>query len=52
LRTELPAEASLETGFAQTLIKHFKLLAPLVDALNTPIAASLALKRKVLFGLN
>ncbi|MGD0733858.1 MAG: DUF2461 domain-containing protein [Terracidiphilus sp.] len=52
LRTELPAEASLETNFAQTLIKHFKLLAPLVDALNTPIAASLAPKRKVLFGLN
>jgi uncharacterized protein (TIGR02453 family) len=51
LRTELPVETALEANFAQTLIKHFKLLAPLVDALNTPIAASLAPKRKVLFGL-
>jgi uncharacterized protein (TIGR02453 family) len=52
LRTELPVEKSLEPAFAQTIIKHFKLLAPLVDALNTPIAASLSPKRKVLFGLN
>jgi uncharacterized protein (TIGR02453 family) len=37
-------------NFAQTVIRHFKLLAPLVDALNTPIAASLP-KKKVLFGL-
>src|ERR1700679_3245231 len=40
LRTELPVETALEANFAQTLIKHFKLLAPLVDALNTPIAAA------------
>jgi uncharacterized protein (TIGR02453 family) len=52
LRTELPADAALETNFAATLIKHFKLLAPLVDALNTPIAASAAPKKKVLFGLH
>ena len=52
LRTELPVETALEPSFAQTLIKHFKLLAPLVDALNTPIAASLAPKKKVLFGLH
>jgi len=51
LSTTLPADAALETNFAQTLIKHFKLLAPLVDALNTPIAASAAPKKKVLFGL-
>ena len=50
LRTELPAETLLEANFAQTVIKHFKLLAPLVDALNTPIAASMP-KKKVLFGL-
>jgi hypothetical protein len=41
----------METNFAQTLIRHFKLLAPVVDALNTPIAAS-APKKKVLFGLH
>jgi uncharacterized protein (TIGR02453 family) len=50
LRTELPIDAVLEANFAQTLIKHFKLLAPFVDALNTPIAASIP-KKKVLFGL-
>jgi len=50
LRTELPAETALEPNFAQTLIRHFKLLAPLVDALNTPIAASQP-KKKILFGL-
>ena len=52
LSATLPAETALEAGFAQTLIKHFKLLAPLVDALNTPIAASVAPKKKVLFGLD
>jgi uncharacterized protein (DUF2461 family) len=51
LSTTLPAEAALEPGFAGTLIKHFKLLTPMVDALNTPIGASLAPKKKVLFGL-
>jgi len=52
LSTTLPAETAQETNFAQTLIRHFKLLAPVVDALNTPIAASLAPKKKVLFGLH
>jgi len=51
LSTTLPAETALEKNFAQTLIRHFKLLAPLVDALNTPIAASLVPRKKVLFGL-
>jgi uncharacterized protein (TIGR02453 family) len=51
LSTELPAEAALEANFAATLVKHFKLLAPMVDALNTPIAASLAPKKRVMFGL-
>jgi uncharacterized protein (TIGR02453 family) len=52
LSTTLPAETALEKNFAQTVIKHFKLLTPLVDALNTPIAASLAPRKKVLFGLH
>jgi uncharacterized protein (TIGR02453 family) len=51
LSTTLPAETALESNFATILIKHFKLLAPVVDALNTPIAASMAPKKKVLFGL-
>ena len=52
LRTTLPAESALESNYAQTVIKHFKLLAPMVDALNTPIAASLAPRKKGIFGLN
>jgi uncharacterized protein (TIGR02453 family) len=51
LSTTLDADTALETNFAQTVIRHFKLLAPVVDALNTPIAASVAPKKKVLFGL-
>jgi uncharacterized protein (DUF2461 family) len=52
LSTTLPAAVALETGFAGTLIRHFKLAAPVVDALNTPIAATLPTKKKVLFGLD
>ena len=51
LSTALPVEAAVEAGFAGTLTRHFKMLAPLVDALNTPIAATLAPKKKVLLGL-
>jgi uncharacterized protein (TIGR02453 family) len=51
LRTTLPAKVALEAKFAGTLIKHFKLLAPVVDALNTPLAAAAAPRKKVLFGL-
>ena len=52
LSTTLPATAALKRDFAATLIRHFKLAAPIVEALNTPIAAAMAPKRKVLFGLN
>jgi uncharacterized protein (TIGR02453 family) len=51
LAATLPAKAALDTGFAATLIRHFRLAAPMVDALNTPIAAALKPKRHVLFGL-
>ena len=51
LHATLPATAALEPSLAATLIRHFKLAAPVVDALNTPIAATLASKKKVLFGL-
>ena len=40
------------TGFVATLIRHFRLAAPVVDALNTPIAAALVPKKRVLFGLH
>jgi uncharacterized protein (TIGR02453 family) len=52
LSASLSAAEALKPGIAATLIKYFKLASPIVDALNTPIAASLAPKRKVLFGLN
>src|SRR5271157_4793167 len=51
LATTLPADAALDPGFAAVVIRHFRLAAPVVDALNTPIAATLAPKKKVLFGL-
>lgn len=47
----LPAEEALKPNFAATLIRHFKIAAPVVDALNTPIVAAQAPKKKVLFGL-
>ena len=51
----LPPDAALDPSFTKVLIHHFKLAAPIVAALNLPIAASLnALeqpRKHVLFGL-
>jgi uncharacterized protein (TIGR02453 family) len=52
LSATLPAAVSLESNLAATVIRHFKLAAPIVDALNTPIAAASAPRKKVLFGLH
>ena len=52
LSATLPANAALKPDLAAVITRHFKLAAPIVDALNTPIAAALAPKRKVLFGLH
>jgi uncharacterized protein (TIGR02453 family) len=52
LAATLPADSALDAKFAATVIRYFKLAAPVVDALNTPIAAAMKPKRKVLFGLN
>lgn len=52
LSATLPAEAALEADLAAKVARHFKLAAPVVDALNTPIAAALAPRKKVLFGLH
>jgi len=51
LATTLPADEALKPNFAATLIRYFKIAAPVVDALNTPIAAAQTPKKKVLFGL-
>ena len=52
LSATLPAQAALKPDIASVIIRHFKLAAPIVDALNTPIAAASAPKKKVLFGLH
>lgn len=52
LSATLPPKAALDTAFAATIIRYFRLAAPMVDALNTPIAATLKPKKPVLFGLH
>ncbi|UWZ85895.1 DUF2461 domain-containing protein [Occallatibacter riparius] len=52
LSATLPSESALDPRLAATVVKHFQLVAPIVDALNTPIAAALKPKKKVLFGLH
>jgi uncharacterized protein (TIGR02453 family) len=51
LAATLPAAAALQSNFAATLVRHFRLAAPLVEALNAPITAALTPRKKVLFGL-
>jgi uncharacterized protein (TIGR02453 family) len=55
LAATLPVETALKPNLADEIVRHFKLAAPIVAALNSPIAASLeesAKPRKtVLFGL-
>jgi uncharacterized protein (TIGR02453 family) len=52
LSATLPSDMALGPKMAETVIRHFKLAAPVVEALNTPIAAALQPKKKVLFGLH
>jgi uncharacterized protein (DUF2461 family) len=47
----LPAATALKKDFAATITRYFRIAAPVVDALNRPIAAAQAPKKKVLFGL-
>lgn len=51
LAATLPAGEALKPNLAATLIRYFKIAAPVVDALNTPIAAAQAPRKRVLFGL-
>jgi uncharacterized protein (TIGR02453 family) len=51
LAATLPAATALKPDFAGTVIRYFKIAAPVVEALNTPIAAAQAPRKKVLFGL-
>jgi hypothetical protein len=47
----LPAKVALKRDIADVVIRYFKIAAPVVDALNTPIAAAMKPKKTVLFGL-
>ena len=49
--TTLPAEAALETSLAAEIVRRFRLAAPLVDALNTPLISTPKASRKRLFPL-
>jgi uncharacterized protein (TIGR02453 family) len=51
LGTTLPAAVALGPDFAKVLIRHFRVAAPVVDALNTPLTAVLKERKKVFFGL-
>jgi hypothetical protein len=51
LAAELPAKAALKKDLADVIIRYFKVVAPVVDALNTPLAAAFVPKKRVLFGL-
>jgi uncharacterized protein (TIGR02453 family) len=52
LSTTLPVETALDPKFAATLTRYFQLAAPVVAALNTPIAESVKPRKSVFFGLS
>lgn len=51
LAATLPVESALEPGFAAELARHFRLAAPVVAALNTPIAESVKPRVRNFFAL-
>ena len=51
LAATLPASEALNPSFPATVIRYFRIAAPIVDALNTPISAAQPPRKKVLFGL-
>ena len=51
LAATLPAAEALKQSLAATIIRHFRIATPVVDALNAPIAAAQPPRKKVLFGL-
>jgi len=51
LAAALPPAEALKPSLAATVIRYFRIAAPVVDALNTPIASALVPRKKVLFGL-
>jgi uncharacterized protein (TIGR02453 family) len=51
LSTTLQAAEALKPGFPAVLIRHFRLAAPVVDALNAPLFAAITPRKNLLFGL-
>jgi uncharacterized protein (TIGR02453 family) len=51
LAATLHAKAALKKDFADVIVRYFRVAAPVVDALNTPLAAAFVPKKRVLFGL-
>jgi uncharacterized protein (DUF2461 family) len=50
VEAKLEPAASLKKDFAGQVIRRFRLATPLVEALNTPLLASMQKKRRPLFG--
>src|SRR6185437_896330 len=51
LAATLPVSEVLKPTLSATIIRHFRIAAPVVDALNAPLAAAQPARKKVLFGL-
>ncbi len=50
VEAKLEAATALSKDFAKEVIQRFRLAAPLIDALNTPLVAEVHKKRRPLFG--
>jgi hypothetical protein len=46
----MESNVALRKDFARVVIEHFRIAAPLVDALNTSLLASSQKRRRPLFG--
>jgi uncharacterized protein (TIGR02453 family) len=51
VEARLPSSVALKKNFAEEVIRRFRVAAPLIDALNTPLLTHLKRKRRPLFGL-
>jgi uncharacterized protein (TIGR02453 family) len=52
LGATLPPETALSKDFVREIVQRFRLVAPLVEALNTPLVQALKRNRRVLFPMN
>ena len=52
LAATLPAESAVSENFVREIVQRFRLAAPLVDALNTPLVQALKQNKRVLFPMS